>query len=60
MSEVIWVQFQLCVETLSSPLLILCGTEPVSALTRVLLYCCALSIFFLLDLVSGDLVLTEF
>ena len=35
-------------ETLCRALVILRGTEPVSALTRALLYCCALYNFFFL------------
>ena len=38
-SKTTWVQFQQDAETLCSPSAILHGTEPVSALTRVLLYC---------------------
>ena len=50
-------------ETLSCPLAILCGTEPVSKLT-LFLYCCTLNLFFsnkffLLNLASGDLALTD-
>ena len=47
--------------TLCLPSAIFRGTEPVSALTRalvIILYCCAL-FFFLLDFVSGNLVLTD-
>ena len=50
-------------ETLCSASAMLHGTEPVSALTRALFnsfYIAALSIIcFSLDLVSGDLALTE-
>ena len=44
------------------PLVILPGTEPVSALTTALIYCCALRLYNLsfLDFVSGDLALTGF
>ena len=47
-------------EILFSPMVILRGTEPLSALTRAL-YIPALSIFFLFsNFVSGDLALTGF
>ena len=46
MSWVTWVQFQLGAEILCIPLAILRGTEPVSALTLVLLSCCSLYSFF--------------
>ena len=36
------------------------GTEPVSALTLGLLYCCTIYILFFLDIISGDLALTGF
>ena len=39
---------------------ILRGTEPVSALKRVLLYCCTLYNFSFLGFVSGNLALTGF
>ena len=45
LSRAAWVQFQQGVETLCSPEDTLCGTEPVSALTRSLLHCCTLYIF---------------
>ena len=44
MSWATWVWFQHSAETLCSPSTILRGTEPVSALTHALLYCCSLSL----------------
>ena len=44
------IEQNLCVKTICSPSAILCGTEPVSALTRAL-YIAALSmIFYFLEL----------
>ena len=54
------VRFPLGAETLCRSSAILRGTEPVSALTRALLYCCALYNFSFLDFVSVDLSLTRF
>ena len=44
-------------ETLCCPFVILCGTEPVSALTITLLYCSTLNIFFL-NFFNGNVALT--
>ena len=57
MSLATWVPFQHGAETLCCSMAILHGTKPYSALTREL-YIAVLSIFFFLDLVSGDLALT--
>ena len=46
-SQAAWVRFPLGAETLCSASAILRGNEPVSALTRALLYCCALYNFSL-------------
>ena len=40
-----WVRFQQSAETLCNPSAILCSTEPVSALTLEILYCCSLCFF---------------
>ena len=45
-------------ETLCCPFVILCGTEPVSALTIILLYCSTLNIFFL-NFFNGNVAPTE-
>ena len=45
-------------ETLCCAWAILCGTEPVSALTRVLFILLRSLYFFFKDFVSGDLALT--
>ena len=53
-------RFPQCAETLSSPLAILRGTEPIMELTQALFYCCTLysaSVFFSI-FVYGNLVLT--
>ena len=42
MSLATWVRFSQGAETFFRPLAILRGTEPVSALTLTLLYCCSL------------------
>ena len=55
-----WVQILQGTETFCLPSAILRGTEPVSALARALLYCCALYNFYFLDFLSGDLALTGF
>ena len=47
-SRATWIWFMMSAETLCSASAILRGTEPVSALTRALVYCCTLQNFLLL------------
>ena len=46
-NKAMWVQFQQGTETFIDPKAILRGTEPVIALTNMLLYCCELYNSFL-------------
>ena len=61
-SQAIYVQFkfQQGAEIFCSTSAIWRGTEPISALTRSLSYCCTLYNFFFSNFVSGDLALTGF